>query len=162
MDEDTSHPFLDQEPDRYGDRLILLWGENGEPHIYTHDTMPLVRSYGVAGGRTYRQQVESLFQTQANHSAFWMSYFREYLLGTDGPVIAVIVGTEAYTVHVGTHHRGYRGYDGQHFKFRILSSNRIVESNNVWSRGTVPPYFRDFLKPNAELIPIGGFAQPGR
>lgn len=152
MNEDSNHP-IDNQPTRYGDRLVLIWGENGQPHIYTHDTMPVVRSYTASGGRSYRQQIESLFETQARYSTFWMSYYKEYLQGETNGKIPLVVGSEAYTVHIGTHHTGFRGYDGRHFKFKLIDSKQLIESNNVWSRGTVPPHFREFIAPNAILLP---------
>lgn len=43
------------------------------------------------------------------------------------------------------------GYGGRHFTIRI-SNGEVIETNNLWYNGTVPPEFKDQLPDNATFV----------
>ena len=43
------------------------------------------------------------------------------------------------------------GYGGRHFTIRT-SNGEVIETNNLWCNGTVPPEFKDQLPDNATFV----------
>jgi hypothetical protein len=50
--------------------------------------------------------------------------------------------------------RGWKGFGGRHWKFRLLSSGQIVDTENLWFHGVIPTDYRDRLVDNAEQLPV--------
>lgn len=46
----------------------------------------------------------------------------------------------------------WNGFGGAKFRIRFFDDDTIVESNNVWFNGYVPPIWQPCLQPNAEII----------
>lgn len=45
----------------------------------------------------------------------------------------------------------YRGFGGRNFKIRKFDGT-IIETSNLWNRGTVPDEYKDLLPNNAEWV----------
>lgn len=65
-----------------------------------------------------------------------------------------IVGGVHYTLHPAS--SGYfKGFGGRKFIFKFFDDESIVECENVWCQGTIPPgYWRDRMPDNAEIINV--------
>lgn len=66
-------------------------------------------------------------------------------------------GDETHPAHPGTDNprrtwygrNGGSGFGGALFRFRLLATGEVIESNNVWYQGRIPDEYRDVMPDNA-------------
>lgn len=46
----------------------------------------------------------------------------------------------------------FKGFGGRKFKIRRIDTGEIIETQNLWYQGVIPPYFRDRMPDNAEFV----------
>lgn len=65
-------------------------------------------------------------------------------------------GHTLYTVQPrppDTYPRAYWGFAGRHWRFRMLSTGQVVDTENLFFQGDIPTDYRDRLPDNAEQLP---------
>ena len=69
----------------------------------------------------------------------------------DNPRIVRAEGEQYYIGAKGKKQGTYKGYGGA--KWRIeFKDGRVVETDNLWSNGTIPPAYRERMPDNAVLV----------
>lgn len=80
---------------------------------------------------------------------FWTEITEEYNIQKTF-VVDGIAYTPAKRNNIKTR---WNGYAGREFLIKTLSGN-LIDTNNLWHRGTVPEHFKDVLKDNATFLPV--------
>lgn len=47
---------------------------------------------------------------------------------------------------------GFYGFGGRRFKIKMLDTDKIVETNNLWCQGEIPEEYRHLLPNTAEFV----------
>ena len=77
---------------------------------------------------------------------FWKSLIKKPRKGT------IIINGVHYQHNVmSTDPKKWLGMNGRLFTIKMLDST-IIKTNDLWCQGTIPVYYRDKLKDNAEFV----------
>lgn len=154
--------MLDAKPRTTADQLYFGMSREGKPSVFTHAEKRLGRGDGgsTQWGATLRETINMALERRDFDAAFWLEFYRDYMLGpeaklADGGKISYVVGTEAYTAHIGEHvgvPRFALGFGGDKFEV-LLSDGRKFTTRSNWGRGTVPLALRKLLPANALFVP---------
>ncbi len=109
--------------------------------------------FQIEGRKGYSGAVDLTIEesTRVSHN-FW----REIVADPD-PLHRVVVGDHCYHVDPDSAQPGWGdGYGGRRFVIEHLDdagepTGETTVTRNLWSRGTIPPVYRDQLKPNARF-----------
>jgi hypothetical protein len=82
---------------------------------------------------------------KAQHICFSCDFWREKLIIKDNESVFRING-EHYQLG------GEGGFGGRKFTIKRFDTEKVIETNKLWSQGEIPKHFRDRLPDNAEFI----------
>lgn len=91
-----------------------------------------------------------------SYDEFWKGKLR--YLDTNHPQHHLIVRAGHHHYYIGEERNepsSWKGFGGREWRVEFLDG-RIVETDNLWSQGVIPPKWRDALSDNAKLIDVTG------
>jgi len=123
---------------------VIKRGENGRFYVFDAAT-----SEGSDGWWSNHNTVAGALASARNTREFWDE--KEQM--KDSPRIVRADGGHYYIGAKGKKQGTFRGFGGA--KWRIeFTDGRIVETDNLWSNGTIPLAYRERLPDNAVLISL--------
>ena len=98
--------------------------------------------------RSYGGEYQDVCSSECFHRKFWqgiVEYKDDY----------IVIGYECY--YIGDEHStsSFRGHSGRKFRLLELRTDKIIETTNLWYKGSIPEEFRPLLPPTHAFY-LGG------